>query len=90
MTWNAGASNGGSVILDYRISIAELGGIFSVVDSTADSSYLITGLTPGTTYEFKVEARNQYDYSTYSDTLTLLAAYIPDVPTDLTTTLIGQ
>lgn len=29
--------------------------------------------------------RNQYDYSVNSDSLTLLCAYIPEVPTSVTT-----
>ena len=45
----------------------------------------MTGLTFGTIYEFKVEARNQYDYSAFSDALSLLCAYIPEVPTSVTT-----
>lgn len=47
----------------------------------------MTGLTPGTTYEFKIESRNEYGYSQFSDVLTLLAAYIPAVPEDIETTI---
>jgi hypothetical protein len=42
-------------------------------------------LTPGLTYEFKVAAKNEYGYSQFSSTLSLLAAYISAVPTDVTT-----
>jgi hypothetical protein len=72
--------NGGSAVIDYRINIAEQGGSFSVVDSTTNTNYVLTGLTAGVNYEIKVEARNQYDYSDYSNVLTLLCAYIPTVP----------
>jgi hypothetical protein len=44
-------------------------------------------LTYGIIYEFKVEARNQFGYSEFSDTLSLLAAYIPPEPTIVRTTL---
>lgn len=36
-------------------------------------------------YEFKVESRNSYSYSPYSDTLTLLCAFKPDPPLVVTT-----
>lgn len=48
----------------------------------------MTSLTSGTIYEFKVESRNQYDYSEFSETLTLLAAYIPEVPTNVLTSIV--
>ena len=89
VTWNAGTSNGGSVVLDYRISIAQQGGSFDFQTTTTSTDYLATGLTSGTTYEFKIEARNQYGYSTYSDTLSLLSAYIPEIPTSITTVIDG-
>jgi hypothetical protein len=58
--------------------------------STINTNYLATSLTSGTTYEFKVEAKNEYGYSTYSDTITLLAAYIPEIPTSVTTEIDGS
>lgn len=45
-------------------------------------------MTSGVTYEFKIEARNQYDYSDFSDSITLLAAYIPEIPITVTTKII--
>jgi hypothetical protein len=45
-------------------------------------------LTTGTTYKFKVEARNEYGYSDYSDTITILVAAEPSqISTPTTTTL---
>ena len=67
------------------------GQAFSVlVDGLASTTYTATGLTSGTTYEFKVEARNQYDFSAYSATLALLAAHVPEVPTSVATTIDGS
>lgn len=95
LTWNTGQqggrrlstySDGHSPIIDYRINMAVNGGSFSVLDSTTESSYLVTGLTAGTTYDFFIEARNEYGYSGDSDTLILLCAYIPEIPTDIATT----
>jgi hypothetical protein len=58
--------------------------------STANAYYDVTSLTSGTTYQFKIEAKNEYGYSTYSSTLSLLAAYIPAVPTGVTTEIDGN
>jgi hypothetical protein len=52
----------------------------------ADPNYLAIGLTFGVTYEFKVESRNSYSFSPYSDTITLLCAFKPDPPLVITTT----
>jgi hypothetical protein len=51
-----------------------------------DPNYLATSLTFGVTYEFKVESRNSYSYSPFSETITLLCAFKPDPPTTITTT----
>jgi hypothetical protein len=50
----------------------------------------VTALTSGTTYDFKIEAKNEYGYSTYSSTLSLLAAHIPAVPTGVVTEIVGS
>ena len=47
----------------------------------------ITGLTYGKIYDFKIEARNEYGFSSYSETLSLLCATIPAVPTSVITTI---
>jgi hypothetical protein len=90
LTWSEGASNNGAAITEYRVSQAVQGGSFSVLASTANTHYDVISLTSGTTYEFKVEARNEYGYSVFSSTLTLLAAYIPEVPTSVTTEIDGS
>lgn len=51
-------------------------------------SYVATSLTSGTTYEFRVYARNQFGDSLPSSELQLLAAYIPDVPTNVVTSIV--
>jgi hypothetical protein len=42
------------------------------------TSYLVTGLSVGSTYNFKVEARNAYGYGEFSEVTTILAAQIPN------------
>jgi hypothetical protein len=56
----------------------------------ASTTYTATELTPGTYYEFKVESRNSYGYSVFSDVLTLLAAFKPEAPGAPTTTTINN
>jgi hypothetical protein len=53
--------------------------------SVTTTSYTATGLTAGTTYEFNIESQNSYGYSSDSDVITLLCAFIADAPTMVTT-----
>jgi heterodisulfide reductase subunit A-like polyferredoxin len=46
-------------------------------------NYIAISLTPGYTYQFEVKARNDYGFGLYSNIVTILAAQIPDAPTDL-------
>lgn len=54
------------------------------------SSFIATDLTSGITYQFKVESRNSYGYSAFSDSIILLSAFKPDAPTLVTTANIGD
>jgi len=49
----------------------------------------VTGLSQGTTYAFKVEARNSFGYSVPSSALSVLAAQIPSTPAAPTTSFDG-
>ena len=74
-----GSSNGGTAILDYRISYKAAGALdsdYSVLSSTTTStSYETDGLVSGNSYDFKVEARNEYGYSqSSSNEVTVLQA----------------
>lgn len=87
LSWEADPFIGGAVIEDFRVNIAVVGEAFTVLVSGLTSpEYLVTGLTFGVTYEFKVESRNSYSYSPYSETITLLCAFKPDPPLVITTT----
>jgi hypothetical protein len=90
-TWSAGSSNGGSVVIDYRINQRVQAGSWSVIATGITlSSYTATSLTLGTNYEFTVEARNQFGYSSISSTFSILHAIAPSQPTAPTTSVSGS
>ena len=66
--------------------MAQSDGTYSILASNVvSSSYTAIDLTAGVTYQFKIESRNSYGYSTYSGSISLLCAYIPDPPTTVST-----
>ena len=76
MSWLAPEFNGGSAVIDYQIS-SDLasGNNFVVIASGVTSlNYNSTSLTEGSTYQFKVEAKNVYGLSAFSNTVSILAA----------------
>ena len=56
LTWDEGVYNGGSPVLDYKLSFKdESGAVFSVYESNIEANTItVTGLTPGVTYQFLV------------------------------------
>jgi hypothetical protein len=83
LLWTDGASNNGSPISDYVVSVAI--GIdsteFSVLeDMVITKSYQARGLQVAEYYKFKVQARNHYGLSNYSEELLLICAFVPDAP----------
>jgi len=86
LSWTAPDSIDGVVIIDYKVNVAEQGQSNTITATgVMGTSYTVTGLTAGKTYEFKVEARNSNGYSPSSGVLTLLCASAPDSPTTITT-----
>jgi hypothetical protein len=85
LTWADGIYDGGSPVLDYRVNYkTQDDSSFTVYqDSLLATDLTVTGLTPGVYYNFKVESRNLVNYSPYSDEIIVLAAQIPDQPTNL-------
>jgi hypothetical protein len=66
--------------------MAQSDGTYSILASNVvSSSYTAIDLTAGVTYQFKIESRNSYGYSTYSGSISLLCAFVPDPPTTVST-----
>ena len=69
LTWSAPASDGGSPIVDYVIEYElSTGGTWSVFADgfSASTTALVTGLSDGTSYDFRVSAVNSIGQSTPS------------------------
>ena len=81
ISWTAPASNGGSTITGYTVT-SVFGGFSATVSGTTTST-IITGLTGGTGYTFRVVATNAAGNSSYSSTsssVTPTAVYVPGAP----------
>jgi hypothetical protein len=87
MYWYPGVADGGTPLLDYRVWYTAQGGEFTVLEEqTTDTTFVATGLTTGLSYEFKVQARNAFGYSAFSNTLLILVASVPSKPSAPVTT----
>ena len=89
LSWTAPSFTGGSAVIDYRLwsDSATLGVTFTeVAANIVATTYTVDSLTQGQTYQFKVEARNIYGYSVYSDIVSIVTAQPPAQPTAPSTT----
>ena len=87
LTWDDPSDDGGSPIVRIQYAMQEGNGSFaqwtnipdSGVDEANDDSYKITGLTPGTTYSFKIQAQNRPNntYFTSPETSAVSATTTP-------------
>jgi hypothetical protein len=65
LDWQEGSANGGTPVLDYKIIYGEDTGSFNQeIAGVLTTEYTVPGiLTPGTTYKFKIQARNAFGFS---------------------------
>ena len=61
-----------------------------VATGVTSTSYTQNGLSAGTTYAFKVRARNAVGLSSYSQVISIVAATIPSKPNAPTTSVIDE
>jgi hypothetical protein len=90
LTWLEGVNNGGTPVIDYKISYAEISEVYATLDSGINGlSYTASNLQSGVTYKFKIQARNDFGYSVLSAEVIILAAQTPLKP-DLPTTTFNR
>jgi hypothetical protein len=83
LQWLAPGFDGGSAVLDFSIWYDEAtqGAQWTeAVAGLSELQYTINGLVQGELYQFKVQARNEYGFSVYSEVESILAAQIPAQP----------
>jgi hypothetical protein len=82
ITWSPGASNGGTVVIDYSVYWDQGTNNYVLAASgvTTTSYTKTTGITAGTTYKFKVKARNAIGLSADSAEFSIVAATVPSAP----------
>ena len=83
MNWAAPAVNGGTAVIDYKVSWDQGGSTYALLASgITTASYSTTApLTPNTVYKFKVESRNAFGFSTtFSNEVSIRAASVPFAP----------
>lgn len=76
LSWEDGANDGGSPVIDYRVSFKDgMSLVFVTLESNVDSlPYTALPLQVGITYTFKVQSRNTFGYSAFSAEVSVLAA----------------
>lgn len=73
--WIDGVQNGGSSIIDYKLTYKIGTGAFEVLETCIMTNYYtVLPLTSGQTYTFMVQSRNVMGYSDYSNTVTVTTA----------------
>jgi len=75
LTWQEGPENGGSAVIDYRVKFSTDAATFTNSETGITVlPYQANSLIVGTTYTFKVEARNEFGYSAESLPISILTA----------------
>lgn len=83
-------SNGNSAITSYDLYWDNGSGTSNIelIDSLI-TNYTVNGLIGGTTYLFKVRAKNIYGYGIFSTELSILASDVPEEMPIMSTTISG-
>lgn len=85
LTWLAPLSNGGATITGYDVYMATTGEYALIAEDVVGLAYEKTGLTNGTAYHFKVQAKNRDGKGTFSSVYDYTPATVPTAIADLDT-----
>ena len=82
LSWSAPADDGGRAVLDYKVEYLPSGGSWTIFDDGYSSvaSTTVTGLTKGTSYQFRVSARHEDGFGIASSLISVVPATVPTVP----------
>lgn len=90
LTWSAPANNGNGAISDYVVQYKVGSSWVPLVDGVSTNTFaVVTGLTNGTSYSFKVAAVNSAGQGAYSSSVNAVPATVPGAPTNLAATKTG-
>lgn len=92
ITWDAPSDDGGSPVIDYRVSMKlSTDSTYTVLASDVTTTYYTaTSLTSDLIYDFKVESRNLVGYSPETDVVSIRAAAVPAQPNAPVTAINGN
>ena len=82
LTWDEGAQNGGTTVLDYTVySRSSQETDWSIRSTTVGTSVTLVNFNLGLTYSFKVQSRSAFNFSQgYSNEVSVLTAIGPNQP----------
>ena len=90
-SWTLGLYNGGSPIIDYRISYRKDAEAFAYLASgVTATTYQAGSFLTNALYTIKIESRNLIGYSTFSTEIVIRSAARPTPPSTPTTTVISN
>jgi hypothetical protein len=75
--------DGGTYVIDYRVSYTQGIDYHVLAENVLPTSYTAIGLTADNVYKFKIEARNSFGFSAFSNIIEIRAARLPDAPINL-------
>jgi titin len=90
LSWTAPASDGGAAITDYFVYYLVNPSTVLSVSSAGATSYTVTGLTNGGSYDFRVHAVNAAGAGAQAYSATVIPRTVPDAPTNLQATAGNQ